>query len=81
MEELQKLSDEEDLAIEIDNFNIEIDEFHKDLITREVELLNGLEVGSTSRMYFTDPHVNCYSQGISSFILTDRFIFQQSNVR
>uniref|UniRef100_H3C599 Dynein regulatory complex subunit 3 n=1 Tax=Tetraodon nigroviridis TaxID=99883 RepID=H3C599_TETNG len=43
MEELQKLEDPEHLTVEISNFNNDINEFHKDLITREVELLNGLE--------------------------------------
>lgn len=75
MEELQKLSDEDKLPVEISNFNNDINEFHKDLIAREVELLNGLEVGGASLIYFTDPHVNCYSQGMSSFILTERFTF------
>lgn len=59
MEELQKLSDAEYLTFEINNFNNDINEFHKDLITREVELLNGLEVGGASPIYFTDPHVKC----------------------
>lgn len=45
MEELQKLADVEQMAVEISNFNNDINEFHKELIAREVELLNSLEVG------------------------------------
>lgn len=51
MEELQKLSDEDKLTVEISNFNNDINEFHKDLIAREVELLNGLEVGGASLLF------------------------------
>lgn len=44
-EELQKVSDAEERAVEIDRFNEEIKELHQVLISREVDLLFGLEVG------------------------------------
>lgn len=75
MEELQKLADPEQLTAEINNFNDDINEIHKDLIAREVELLNGLEVGGAALVYFTYLRVNGYSRGTSSFILTNRITF------
>lgn len=71
MEELQNLADPDQLTAEISHLNDDINEFQKELIAREVELLNGLEVGGASLVYFTDPHVKCSSHGMSSFILTD----------
>lgn len=69
MEELQGLSDAE--PDEISNFNNEINEFHKDLIAREVELLSGLEVGGANAHLFHRPTKLLQSMSVCSFLQTD----------
>lgn len=70
MEELQGLSDAEPLTDEISNFTNEINDFHNDLIAREVELLSGLEVGGASLIYFTATRL-LQPRSVCSFLQRD----------